>query len=144
VSLDGTTYIAARRDFVAGAQSWGVKSADLIRAFGLQTVTPGQPFYVTSEAELATWKAVIGPDGNAISFEPFVQQGGESVAVDAAGHVYVAAGHILVFAPDGRLVDTIETPERPIQIVFGGPDRRTLFITARGTLYGVRTRHAGR
>ena len=124
--------------------SWGVKSADLIRGFGLTAVAPGQPFYFSSEAEVTTWKGTLGPDGNVTAFAPFVEQGGESVAVDAVGNVYLAAGQIYVYSPDGRLVDTIDTPERPIQLVFGGPDRRTLFITARGSLYGVRTRNAGR
>jgi sugar lactone lactonase YvrE len=144
VSPDGTTFITAGKDFVSGAMSWGVKSADLLRGFGLTATAPGQPFYVTSEAEVTTWKATLGPDGNVVDLAVFAQQGGESVAVDAAGNVYLAAGQIYVYAPDGRLVYAIDAPERPIQLVFGGPDRRTLFITARGSLYGVRTRNPGR
>ena len=121
-----------------------MKSADLIRAFGLAPGRAGEPFYVTSEAEVTTWRGTLGPDGNFTAFAPFVQQGGESVAVDTAGNVYLAAGQIYVYNPDGALIDTIDTPDRPIQIVFGGADRRTLFITARGALYSVRTRLAGR
>jgi hypothetical protein len=33
VSPDGSTFITANRDFVTGAVAWGVKSADLVRAF---------------------------------------------------------------------------------------------------------------
>ena len=132
------------RDFVAGASSWGVKSADLLRGFGLTAVAPGQPFYFTSEAEVTTWRGTLGTDGNVTDCRVFVQQGGESVAVDAAGNVYLAAGELYVYNPQGRLIDTIPTPERPIQLVFGGKDRRTLFITARGSLYSVRTRIPGR
>lgn len=144
LSPDGTTFISAGRDFVTGASSWGVKSADLLRAFGLAAATPGAPFYVTSESEMITWRGMLGQDGNFTDFRPFVQQGGESVAVDTAGNVYLAAGQIYVYSPEGRLIDTIETPERPIQIVFGGWDRRTLFIAARSSLLSVRTRVAGR
>jgi sugar lactone lactonase YvrE len=144
LSPDGTTFISSGRDFVTGASSWGVKSADLLRGFGLAPAKPGKPFYVTSEAELITWSGTLGPDGNFTDFKPFVQQGGESVAVDPEGNVYLAAGELYVYNPKGELIDTIETPERPIQIVFGGKDGRTLFITARGTLYSVRTRAAGR
>lgn len=143
LSPDGTTFIAAGRDFVTGASSWGVKSADLLRAFGLARATPGKPFYVTSEAEVTTWRGTLGPDGNFTDFTPFVQQGGEGVAVDAAGNVYLAAGHIYVYNPSGTLIETIETPERPTQLVFGGADGRTLFITARSSLYSVRTRIRG-
>lgn len=144
VSPDGTTFIAAGRDFVSGATSWGVKSADLLRAFGLAAATPGQPFYVTSEAEITTWRGTLGSDGNFTDFAPFVQQGGEGVAVDAAGNVYLAAGHIYVYSPSGVLIDTIEVPERPTHLAFGGRDGRTLFITARTSLYSVRTRIRGR
>lgn len=52
----------------------------------------------------------------------------------------VVGGELYVYSPAGQLIETIETPERPIQIVFGGKDGRTLFITARGTLSSVRTR----
>ena len=144
LSPDGSTFIAAGKDFVSGGMSWGVKSADLIRGFGLTRIAPGQPFYFTSEAEVTTWKAALGPDGNITSIEPFVQQGGETVAVDAAGNVYLAAGQIYVYDPAGSLIDTIEVPERPIQVVFGGLDGRTLFIAARTSLYSVRTKNAGR
>ena len=85
-----------------------------------------------------------GPDGNLTDFKPFVQQGGEGVAVDAQGNVYLAAGHVYVYDPSGRLIETIETPERPTQLVFGGKDGRTLFIPARTSLYAVRTRVPGR
>jgi sugar lactone lactonase YvrE len=34
-------------------------------------------------------------------------------------------------------------PERPLQILFGGPDRRTLFILAHHTLYSVRMQTPG-
>ena len=103
---------------------------------------PGKPFYVTSEAEVTTWRGTLGPDGNFTDFKLFVQQGGEGVAVDAQGNVYLAAGQIYVYNPSGRLIDTIEMPERPIQLVFGGKDGRTLFIAARTSLYSVRTRVA--
>ena len=144
LSPDGTTFIPAGRDFTTGATSWGVKGADLLRSFGLAAARPGRPFYVTSESEVMTWRGTLGPDGNFTDFGPFVQQGGEGVAVDTEGNVYLAAGQIYVYNPSGRLIDTIETPERPTQLVFGGKDGRTLFIAARSSLYSVRTRVAGR
>jgi sugar lactone lactonase YvrE len=144
LSPDGTTFISAGRDFVEGASSWGVKSADLLRAFGLAAARPGQRVYVTSESEVMTWSGTLAADGNLTDFEPFVQQGGEGLAVDAQGNVYIAAGHIYVYSPSGRLIETIETPERPVQLAFGGKDGRVLFIAARSSLYGVRTRVPGR
>jgi sugar lactone lactonase YvrE len=144
VSPDGSTFIPAAQDFVSGAMSWGVKSSALLRGFGLTTAVPGKPAYITSEAEIATWQAAVGTDGGLTGFKLFVNQGGEGVAVDQSGNVYIAAGNIWVYDPAGQLIDTIEVPERPTQLVFGGPDRHTLFIPARTSLYAVRTRFAGR
>ena len=50
----------------------------------------------------------------------------------------MAAGQIYVYNREGRLIDTIEVAERPIQVVIGGTDRRTLFIAARSSLYSAR------
>ena len=58
--------------------------------------------------------------------------------MDARGNVYIAAGQIYVYDPSGKLIDTIEVPQRPIGIIFGGKDGRTLFIMARDSLYGMR------
>jgi sugar lactone lactonase YvrE len=144
VSPDGSTFIPAGEDFVSGALSWGTKSSALLRGFGLAPAAPGKPAYVTSEAEITTWQATVEPDGSLTGFKVFANQGGEGVAVDEKGNVYIAAGQIWVYDPAGRLIDTIEVPERPTQLVFGGKDRRTLFIPARSSLYAVRTRFAGR
>lgn len=144
VSPDGTTILPSAADFLSGATSWGVKSSPQIRSFGLAPVVPGQPFYVTDEAELTTWAAVVNPDGSLRDFRLFAEQGGEGVAVDSRGNVFIAAGQVHVYNPTGKLIDTIEVPERPLQIVFGGADRRTLFIPARTSLYSVRMRYPGR
>jgi len=73
----------------------------------------------------------------------FCEQGEGGVAVDERGNVYVAAGNIFVYEPSGRQIGLIEVPERPTSLVFGGKDRQTLFITARSSLYAVRTRYPG-
>jgi len=142
LSPDGTTYIPAGRDFTTGAVQWGTKLADLLRAFRIAPAMTGQTFYVTNEAELKTWAFNVRPDGTLDQPRLFAQEGGENVAVDAYGNVYIAAGQILVFDPSGKHIDTIEVPQRPTCLVFGGRDRSTLFITARSSLYSVQTRFA--
>jgi len=144
LSSDGTAYIAADENFTSGATSWGVKSADLLRAFGLAPVAPGQPFYYPTEWQTTTFAGVVGPDGNFTDFKTFVNRGGENAAVDAEGNVYIADGQIYVYNSSGKLIDTIEVPERPLQVVFGGKDRQTLYIAARHSLYSLRMRVKGR
>jgi sugar lactone lactonase YvrE len=140
LSPDGTTFIPAGQDFVSGAVAWDVKTSALLRGFGLAPAVPGKPFYITDEAEVKTWVGTVQPDGSLVDLKVFVNQGGESVTTDAHGKVYIAAGQVYVYQPSGKLVETIEIPERPLQVVFGGRDGQTLFIPARTSLYAVRTR----
>jgi DNA-binding beta-propeller fold protein YncE len=62
------------------------------------------------------------------------------IAVDAAGNVYVANGQIIVYDPTGKMIRQIDVPERPIQLLFGGSDRRTLFILTHHALYAANPR----
>jgi sugar lactone lactonase YvrE len=144
VAPDGSAFISATQAFVDGATSWGVKSSDLVRAFGLQSARTGERVFLTSEADVATWSARVADDGSLSDLRLFVHQGGEGLATDAGGNVYLAAGDVLVYDQAGTLIETIRVPGRPTQLVFGGPDRRTLFMPARDALYAVRTRTPGR
>ena len=143
-SGDESAILPAGADFLDGATSWGVKSSPPIRSFGLAPARPGQAFYVSDEAGLTTWAADVTAEGSLKNFRLFVQQGSEGTAVDDQGNVYLAAGQVYVYSPEGRLLETFDVPERPTQLVFGGADRKTLFIPARTSLYSVRTRNPGR
>ena len=140
VSPDGSTYLPAGDDFIQGTLYYGSKMHDVIRAFGLAQATPGRPFYVSDEGSMQTWKADVQPDGSLTNAHLFVNQGGEGVAVDGRGNVYLAAGEIYVYSADGKLIDTINLPERPTQLVFGGKEGRTLFVCARTSLYAVQVK----
>jgi gluconolactonase len=85
----------------------------------------------------------------------------DSMTMDAEGNLYVATmiskgldpasnGGITVFSPSGERLEFIEihigNPEPlPSNMCFGGPDRRTAFITLGGTgrIIGCRMKHPG-
>ena len=68
----------------------------------------------------------------------------DGMKVDVQGNLYVAgATGVWVFEPDGRHLGVIVTPERPANLAWGDPDRCSLYITARTSLYRVRTTTAG-
>ncbi len=144
ISPDGAMFIPAGRDFTTGTTMWGTKLSDLLRAFGLAPAVAGIPFYVTNEAELKTWSFKVGEDGTLSDGKLFANEGGESVAVDDQGNVYIAAGQILVFDSAGKQIDMIDVPQRPTCLIFGGQDCKTLFITARSSLYSIQTRFPGK
>ncbi len=138
VSPDGTTVLPVGTSFLTGETSWNIKSSPQIRSFGFGNAVPGKPFYITDESSLRTWQADVNADGSLTGFQLFAEQGGEGVTTDSRGNVYIAAGQIYVYDLTGKLIDTIEVPRRPTQLMFGGKDGKTLFIAARTSLYAVR------
>jgi sugar lactone lactonase YvrE len=140
VSSDGTTFLPAGEDFVSGELYYGSKLNNTLRAFGFTPAVAGRPFYVTDESGEKTYAASVGDDGTISNLKLFAEQGGESVAADNNGNVYIAAGQVYVYNPAGEMIATIDVPERPSQLLFGGRDGNTLFILARSSLYAVQVR----
>lgn len=143
VSPDKTVFIPVKQDFINNDLYYGIKMQDVIRAFSLSPAIPGKPFYVSDESEEKTWSLTIGEDGSISNPRLFAEQGGEGVATDAEGNVYLAAGQIFVYNPSGTLIETIKVPERPLQLLFGGSDGKTLYILTHTSLYSVQTRFRG-
>lgn len=64
----------------------------------------------------------------------------DGMKIDTEGHLFVTgATGVWVFEPDGTCLGVIATPERPANCAWGDADRQTLYITARTSLYRVRT-----
>ena len=62
----------------------------------------------------------------------------DGFCVDPAGNIFCSCETgVLIFSPQGTLLDTIPVPERVSNCTFGGPDGNTLFITATTSLYRV-------
>jgi gluconolactonase len=68
----------------------------------------------------------------------------DGMKVDVEGRVWCTGpGGTWVFAPDGTRLGIVRTPEAPANVAFGGPDLRTLFLTARTSVYTLRVRVPG-
>jgi len=68
----------------------------------------------------------------------------DGMKVDVEGRVYCTGpGGTWVFAPDGTRLGIIRTPEVPANLAFGGPDLKTLFFTARTSVYTLRVKVPG-
>jgi gluconolactonase len=129
--------------YVADNNNSTVTGARKLWRFELQkdgSVAPG------SKKLLYDWGKGRGPDG---------------LKQDLQGRLYVAAGlnkpnvpaepapdvkgGIYVLSPDGKLLKFLPVPTDEVtNCAFGSDDRRTLFITAGGTLYSIRTTTPGR
>ena len=78
---------------------------------------------------------------------------GDGMTIDSEGNLYVAAGlnrlrgtaetldtqaGVHVFSPEGELIELIPIPEDTItNAAFGGPDLKTLYVTAGKTLFQI-------
>lgn len=68
----------------------------------------------------------------------------DGMKVDAAGRVFcTGTTGVWVFAPDGARIGIIETPEICANLAFGGPDLRTLLLTASTSVYTLRVKTPG-
>lgn len=68
----------------------------------------------------------------------------DGMCIDTEGNIYTTSkGGIHVFDKQGKKIGVIPTPEHPANVCFGGKDFDTLFITARKSLYSVKTLKKG-
>lgn len=139
VSPDGSLALPAFRVWQQGPiDHVGWRWSNGLNANGLVSGRQGERLFVTNGSENVTYSGTVGPQGALKDLKRFANRGGESVAVDAQGRVYVANGQVFVYDADGKETGRIDVPERPLQILFGGPDRRTLFILTHHALYAAR------
>ena len=94
---------------------------------------------MTSEDDGKTYRAKLENDGR-LTTSVFAERGGTSVVSDEAGNVYIASDQVYIYNREGKQIGVLELPERPGSLAFGGPDKRTLFIGARSSLYSIRTK----
>ncbi|OAN56654.1 glycosyl hydrolase family 28-related protein [Sphingobium sp. TCM1] len=139
LSPDGSLSLPAFRVWQQGpVDHSGWRWSDSLNANGLIGGKVGDRLFVTNGSENATYSGTVGPGGTLTDLQRFANRGGESVAIDSQGRVYVANGQIFVYRPDGKEAGRIDVPERPLQILFGGADRRTLFILTHHALYAAK------
>lgn len=70
--------------------------------------------------------------------------GGDGLTVDVKGNLYITSAlGLQVFSADGKALGVIKFPEQPANCTFGGKGFRTLYATARTSLYAVEMEVAG-
>ena len=60
----------------------------------------------------------------------------DGIAVDSEGRIYVGtAPGVQVFSESGQYLGTIPTSQRPQNLAFAGPDKKTLYLTGGSALF---------
>jgi gluconolactonase len=110
---------------------------------GLIGTPNGETLYVADIKANKTWKYTINDDGTLSDKTFFAPNGSDGMTIDNKGNVYLTSGKVWVYSPKGNLIEEIEFPEKPANVVFGGKERKTLFVTARTSVYTLRMKVKG-
>jgi gluconolactonase len=69
---------------------------------------------------------------------------GDGATMDVRGNLYVTTAlGVQVYSPQGQLLGILEFPEQPANVTFGGANSKTLFVTARTSVYIAKMTVAG-
>jgi gluconolactonase len=126
--------------------------SDMLKPNGVQLSPDGAVLYVDDSGRPEVRAYDRAEDGSVAGGRTFavLKTAGsgpataDGMAVDAEGRLYVTTETgVQIFRPDGAWITTLAVPETPANAAFGGPDMKTLYITARTHLYSIRLNAAG-
>jgi len=111
--------------------------SDMVRPNGLIGTPDGKTLYVADHGGGKTFSYTINDDGTLSNKTLFAPEGSDGMTIDEQGNVYLTTRSVRIYSPAGTRLESIEVPEMPANVCFGGKDRKTLFITARTSLYSI-------
>ena len=123
----------------------------ITRPNGISLTFDGKTLLVADTDTENLWAFDVQPDGTAKNRRSFVKlrdprpgpdgnlrSGADGMAMDTEGRLYVTTSSgVQVVDARGQYLGTIRIPKNPSNVAFGGPDRRTLYITGRDSLFSV-------
>jgi gluconolactonase len=131
-----------------GAAKAMVVDDAITRPNGLTLTRDGRTLIVDDTFGNTVYQMDVQTDGTLKNRRPFAvlhdfaagkESGADGMAIDADGHVYVSTTTgVQVFDRAGAYLGTITLPRVPANIAFAGPDKKTLYITAREGLYRLK------
>ena len=111
---------------------------DLKQPNGIIGTRDGKILYVADIGAGKTYRYTIQPDGGLKDKKLFCELGSDGMTIDENGNVYLTGKGVTVFDSSGKQIEHIDVNEPwSANVCFGGKDRRTLFITASKSLYGL-------
>ena len=124
---------------------------ELQKPNGIALSPVGCMLYVGSDTQAKVWRLPL--DASGVAGEPALLIDGatvpegfkvpDGICVDDAGNLYVANNDdavkaIVVLDPAGHSLGRIPMPFRPSNCTFGGPDRRTMYVTTLHSVFELR------
>lgn len=105
-----------------------------VRGNGIVLSPDDKTLYVTNQGTIVAFDVrADGTLANRRDFGMLQGGGGDGMAVDAAGLVYVTSGPtVQVLSPQGNHLGVIPTPRGVISVALAGADKKTLYIVGNG------------
>ena len=133
----GGAYFTMGGLFYASPAGAITKYGENLRTNGIILSTDEKKLYVTNVDTVVVFD--VQPDGSLTHQRDFARlqekTAGDGSTIDADGRIYVSTNPgIQVIGPDGTWLGLIPSPRDVISVSFGGPDRKTLFVLARGAV----------
>jgi gluconolactonase len=129
----------------AGAKQPVIIDDQIARPNGLTLTHDGKTLIVDDTLGPTIYAYDVQPDGSVKNKRTFAQlrdipegkeSGADGMALDRVDRLYVTTvTGVQVFDATGQYLGTIKVPRLPANAGFAGPDKRTLYITAREGLY---------
>ena len=121
------------------------------RPNGIDLSPDDSTLYVSDSRETTVWAFDVTGSGDIRNGRSFAAPTDadadgttDGLTVDANGNVYTTGpGGVWIYAPDGTRLARIAVPKPPTNLAFGGPEGRTLFITARAHVYRIEVNAEG-
>ena len=156
LKVNGVYRIAHALEHKAGAApergALSLVVSDLTRPNGI-AFSPGEKYlYVDNTEPKKLWmRYTVRPDGSLGDGKVLYDATSDSrpgapdgMKVDVKGNIYSAGpAGVWIISPEGKALATIVMPERTSNVAWGGPDRKTLYITASSSLYRIHLNIAG-
>ena len=111
------------------------------RPNGVALTPDGRTLYVADSQEKKILAYDLDAGGNASRERVFISGidgSPDGLRVAENGNIYIAARGIAVYTPAGKFIRMIELPETPANCAFGDADLKTLYVTARRSVYRIR------
>ena len=111
-----------------------------VKPNGIVGTPDGKLLYVADINGTMVYRYNIQEDGTLTGKHPFAPVAVDGMTIDEKGNVYLTdmrQSDIVIYSPAGEVIQRIKPPEHPANVCFGGPEFKTLFITARTSLYSI-------
>ena len=106
---------------------------------GIVGTPDGKTLYVADIGDWKMYRYHINDDASLSDRELLFPQGSDGITLDNKGNIYVTGKGVTIYNKDGVKIGHIPVPgDWTANVCFGGRDRKTLFITAKESVYIIK------